>query len=134
MRKITMMVSMVLAAVMLLSMIACSGKLSWGDRLEKYCEENKDASYSRKSRSSLKDLADELEDEMDERLDGDIIMYYSVYDDDDGCVIVEFEEKDDAEMVAEFIEDEDMADKAEQIGNVVIFGDKGLVNAMVKLD
>ena len=146
MKKSNAILALVMAVIMLLSAAACGTGNSWGSKLDKLCDENKDISYYRYGAADLKeyDVEDEIEELIDERLDGKVTKFYYVDVDGDMCIIMEFEEVADAKEVTEYIEDEEEffytfyygavqeVDRVERDGKTVIYGDKKAVKAITE--
>ncbi len=146
MKKLSVMLAMIMALVMLLSATACGASGSWGSQLDKLCDGEDEVTYVRYSKDFIEsmDMEDEIEELIDERLDGGVVKYYVVDLDDDYCFILEFEEAADAKMVAEFIEDEEEffcfgvgygvqdVERVARKGKSVVYGEKGAVRKIAE--
>lgn len=134
---------LLLVMASLLSLCACGLTEDKIKERLKALEDDKEITYEIISASEMTDVVDLIEDEMKERLDGDIKKAYTVFSKNSyhHAIILIFEELSDAKLTVEGLEE--IAEKEEpeleledaiihRDGKIVIVGDEDVIDLILE--
>ena len=129
---------LLLVMASLLSLCACGLTEDKIKERLKELEDDKEITYEVASKSDMKSFADGVEDEMKEKLDGDIKKGYAVTSESsyEHAFVVIFEKLSDAKLAVEALK-ESLEEEEEELivhrdGRIVIYGDEDLVDLILE--